>query len=247
MPTKVIIPNLQDYLRRYQSGESENALAKEIGVNRSTFRKRLLDAGIAPRNQSQSETLKWAKMSRTKRANQVRAAHAAARGRNVSFDELCQRAKSREGNLNYNVSADEIALGDWLKSNGVDDVVHNAAVGPYNCDIRTGSIIVEVWGGNWHPKPIDIERTKYILDSGYHVLIIDTQKRFPLDCSIIGEDIITCRYIFGLDPAGTREYWMIRGDGELIFARYNSDDISMIPPFTSSRNTANGQYMRVPR
>ena len=50
MTRKILIPNLEHFLERYVKGESENSLSKEIGVNRTTFRKRLLEAGINLRN-----------------------------------------------------------------------------------------------------------------------------------------------------------------------------------------------------
>lgn len=238
MPKKIAIPNLDDLLRRYQSGVSENQLAKEAGVNRWTFRRRLHEAGITPRSQSEAETIKWERMTARQRNQQVKAAHAAARGRKVSFAELCKRAKTREGNIKYNVSSNEITLGKWMRELGLD-VIHNLAIGPYNCDIGTGSIVVEVWGGNWHQKPIDIKRTKYILDRGYSVLIVDIdERRYPLTRSVT-EYIIALRYESSSNPAIKRQYWMIRGNGKLIFKRFNSDDITFIMPACASNNITN--------
>lgn len=244
MSAKIIISNLDDFLDRYISGESENILAKEAGVCRSTFRYRLLENGINPRGRSEAESIKWSRMSTDQRIKQVAAAHNAARGREVPFKELCLRAKMREGNMAYNVSKSEIKLGCWLKEIGVN-VIHNFAVGPYNCDIGTGTIIVEVWGGNWHPKPIDIERTKYILDAGYSVLIVDIDKRrFPISQAIT-EYAIALDKLARANPTTNRQYWMVRGDGELIFKRFNSDNISLKPPFTAGRNSL-GQYVHIP-
>lgn len=244
MTRKIIISNLDNLLDRYIAGESENSLAKEAGVCRSTFRSRLLENGINPRGQSEAESVKWERMSAEQRKQQVAAAHEAARGREVPFEELCLRAKMREGNMAYNVSKSEVKLGRWLKELGIN-VIHNFAVGPYNCDIGTGAIIVEVWGGNWHPKPIDVKRTKYILDAGFSVLIIDIDKhRFPISY-IVTEYVVTLDKLARSNPAGRRQYWMIRGNGELIFKRFNGDNISLKPPFTSGRN-ALGQYVRIP-
>lgn len=244
MTKKLFIPDLDNFLNRYIAGESENKLAHEIGIARGAFRLRLLRAGITPRNQSESETLKWNQMPIDQRTRQVKAAHDAARGREVTFSELCLRAKMREGNLHYNVSPNEIILGNWLSESGIN-IIHNLAVGPYNCDLGTGSITVEVWGGGWHPKPIEVKRTKYILDSGYAVLLIDLNG-FPITRAV-------SQYVSALleetssNPTAIRQYWMVRGDGELIFKRFNDDNISLIPPFTSGRNPANGQYQRIPR
>lgn len=247
MPRKIVIPNLDDFLRRYTAGESENKLAKEIGISRPTFRKRLIDAGITPRTQSESERIKWQNMTTGQRERQVMAAHKASKGRMVPFSELCLRARMREGNIHYNVSPDEIILADWLSDIGINTIC-NYAVGPYNCDLGTFPIIVEIWGGNWHPKPIDIKRTKYILDAGYWLLYIDVDERrgYPLMRNVT-EYIVTLLETSRRYPTMTRQYWMIRGNGELIFKRFNGDDISLIPPFTAGRDPSNGQYKRISR
>lgn len=246
MSRKIFIPNLDDFLKRYISGESENKLAKEIGITRGVFRSRLLKSGITPRNQSQSETCKWKHLTIEQRASQVSAAHDSTRGRKVTFEELCLRARMREGCLGYNVSSSEIILANWLKELGID-VIHNLAVGPYNCDLGTGSITVEVWGGGWHPKPIEIKRTKYILDSGYAVLIVNLDnRRFPITRAVSQYVIALLQETSG-DPTGRRQYWMVRGDGELIFKRFNGDNVSLIPPFTAGRDPANGKYHRISR
>ena len=246
MTNKIFLSNLDDLLRRYLAGESENQLSKEAGINRDTFRRRLIQAGIIPRNQSQSETIKWKNMTAEERLRQVKAAHNAARGRNISFDELCRKASSKEGSLTYHVSTEEKMLAGWLNELGIV-VIHNLAVGPYNCDLGAGPIAVEVWGGNWHPKITEVKRTKYILDSGYSLLIIDTDKhRFPLTRAVT-QYVIALLQEASSDPTGRRQYWMVQGDGELIFKRFNDDNISLEPPFTCGRDPANGQYKRIPR
>lgn len=247
MPSKITIPNLDNLLERYIAGESENQISKDAGINRWTFRQRLIKAGIVPRNQSQSEASKWSRMDRGQRIHQVNAAHKASIGRKVSFDELCLRAKSREGKIYpRTTSQEELIVGQWLTDAGLN-IIHNFAVGPYSCDLGASSITVEIWGGGWHAKTIDVKRTKYILDSGYSTLIINIdRKRFPLSRAVT-QYVISLLQETSSDPTGRRQYWMIRGDGELIFKRFNSDNISLIPPFTSGRNSTNGQYQRTPR
>ena len=246
MARKISIPNLDDLLRRYISGDSELQLSQGAGINRWTFRQRLLEAGITPRTQSEAEIIKWNRMTAEQRTCQVKAAHNAVRSRKVSFKELCLRAKTREGNLQYNVSPNEIVLGQWLNKSGFD-IIHNLAIGPYNCDIGIGAVTVEVWGGDWHPKLIEIKRTKYILDCGYSILIVNlNQGRFPLSPAVTNY-VITLIQETSSNPTGGRQYWMVRGDGELIFKRFNDDNISLIPPFTSARDLTNGKYKRVPR
>lgn len=246
MTRKISIPNLDHFLKRYIEGESENSLSKEIGVSRTTFRRRLLENGIEPRGQSAAEKAKWDRMTASERKAQVTAAHNAVRGRKIGFDELCRRAQSHEGSLTYNVSDDEILFGEWLRDYGFD-ITHNLAVGPYNCDIGSGPVTVEIWGGGWHPKDGEVERTKYILDAGYSMLIIDLdQRRFPLTEACLPY-FVSLYNVASRDPSPISKYWMIRGDGEIVFRRTNSDNITLEKPFTSGRNPTNGRYKRVPR
>ncbi len=53
-PPKVLIPN--DYIKRYQNGESSRKLAKELGISIDTFRKRV---GVKLRNRSEAAILVW--------------------------------------------------------------------------------------------------------------------------------------------------------------------------------------------
>ena len=119
MVRKITIPNLDNLLSRYTAGESENTLADEAGVNRWTFRQRILKAGITPRSQSEAEKAKWARMTTDQRASQVKDAHSACRGRYISPEELAVRAKGREGSLVYSVAPEEIILGNWMKQAGI--------------------------------------------------------------------------------------------------------------------------------
>jgi len=245
MSRKICLPDPNNLAFRYTSGESENSLAKSLNVDRQVIRRHLLESGITPRNQSQAEAVKWRRMTIEQRRRQYAAAHAMARGREISHAERCRRAKARENSLTYNVSPAEIELSHWLTDMDIP-VTHNLAIGTYSCDLGIASIAVEIWGGNWHPKAAETERTKYILDSGYSILIIRVDRRTPLTRAVC-QHVITLLELACANPAAPRQYWMIRGNGELIFKRFNDDNISLIPPFTSGRNPANGQYRRIPR
>jgi very-short-patch-repair endonuclease len=212
------IPNLSNLLDRYVAGESENKLAGEAGVNRWTFRRRLIEAGIRPRNQSAAETLKWAGMSIEQRASQGAAAHAATRGREVSFSELCEHAAGRELHQSGIVPV-ETELAAQLRKAGLD-VVQQKAVGPYNLDVAidTPPVAVEIFGGGWHStgrhKSRFHKRIEYILDEGWAVVIVWLDARhYPLGVGCT-EYIIALAEELRCNPTARREYRVILGNGD---------------------------------
>lgn len=239
----------QDVISAYLSGDSENILAIRYGVSRRAVARVLELGGVTRRNQSQSETIKWSRMGTDRRREQTAAAREACRGREASFDELCARAKSREGNIAL-ASAKEVELADMLHSRGLD-ISTQLAVGPYNCDLATHPVVVEVWGGHWHFTGRHAARTPerfhYLMNTGWNILVVVITERFPLTPTVA--DYVTA-YIEELrrNPPAVCEYWVIWGAGEFSTGGCADDDeITFVPPFTSRRNPTTGQYETIPR
>src|SRR5262245_23355941 len=70
-----------DLTARYLAGESEKQLADAAGTSRAVIRRRLKDAGVVLRSQSEAESLKWRqRIDPAARLRQVEAAQAARRG-----------------------------------------------------------------------------------------------------------------------------------------------------------------------
>lgn len=221
---------------RYESGESENAIAKSLNVNRWAIRRRLLEAGVAVRGQSAAELVKWSHMSSDARSHQVAAAHIAATGRVPTGNERAASALAHEHSMSY-ANADERKLADFLRRANVT-VVPQKACGPYNIDIAVeNTVAVEVFGGGWHAERYRIERfiqrAKYLFDQGWHLYVIwIDQRRYPL--GDLADDIIA----FGQQASGTPaphcQYRVVRGNGEFIASGRSDDDrLTFIP--TSSR------------
>lgn len=219
MPTKLKVANLDNFLKRYIVGESEKKLACEAGINRWTFRQRLLDAGIRPRNQSEAEKLKWAGMTPAQRAHQVDGAHAASRGRILSFREKHAQALGKEKRLCH-VAPIETELATTLRAYGLC-ITQQKAIGTYNVDvaIHVPPIAVEIFGGSWHCYGRHLarfhKRIKYILDQGWHVVIIWLDaRRYPLRKGAIEYLVVLQQELSG-NPVSQRQYRVILGDGQL--------------------------------
>jgi very-short-patch-repair endonuclease len=216
--TRIIkIPNLDNLIKRYVAGESENKIAGAAGVNRWTMRKRLVAAGVHIRSQSEAETLKWSRMSTRKRSAQVKAAHAAAKDRVVSDAEKIRRSISHEHTLDHATPV-ELEFAGRLRKRELD-VTPQRAVHFYNLDVavNTPTIAVEIFGGGFHAYgehlATHFRRTKHLLDLGWSVLIIWIDaKRYPL--SVACDDYVV-KFVeeLSLNPSKRGEYRVIRGDG----------------------------------
>lgn len=217
--TRIIeIPNLDNLIKRYIAGESENKLSSEAGINRTTFRRNLLVAGVTPRNQSQSEALKWASMTAEQRKRQVSAAHAAAKGRKCTVAERIARSKTVELRQ-LHISPVEIELAKRLRDTGLD-ISTQKSVYMYNVDIaiNTPPIAVEIYGGGFHASGNHAarhhKRTKKLLDLGWSVLIVWIDaRRYPLS---VGCDNYIISFIDELrrNPSPRGQYRVILGNGQ---------------------------------
>lgn len=220
MPNIIKIPNLDNIVRRYQIGESELKLARECGVSRNVIRRRLIEAGVTPRNSSQANTASMGLMTFEQRCARTATSHVAAKGRRQPARERIQRAKIRQVKR-LGISPVEDILAAMLTDKGFT-VTQQKAIGTYNVDIAIESprIAVEIFGGHWHTSPhhanLMRKRLPYILNHGWHLLIIWVHaKRHPL--TIDATNYIT-RFAqeLSLDKTTRSHYRMIWGDGDSV-------------------------------
>lgn len=207
-----------DIARRYLAGESEKAIADSLGVARGPIRRRLLASGIQPRGRSEAELLKWSQMSSDARAAQVSAAHQASRGRTISYVEKLRQAEGKERTKSQVVAAERV-LADLLAERGIPSTLQRA-VDIYNVDVAidTPPIAVEIYGGMWHNsghhKRRFFERTKYLLDSGWSVVIIWVDgRRYPLGVGS-ADYVIALAQELGRNVSVGSQYRVILGDGQ---------------------------------
>ncbi len=213
------IPNLDDLLRRYQAGESEKKLAAEAGINRWGFRDRLIKAGIAPRGRSAGMKARWSNATEVERNAMLVPAHAAVRGTTISDDIKARQAAGKQRALSH-VSPLDIMLLNDLKSAGLT-VTPQKAIHIYNIDMAVESppVAVELFGGGWHTSGghglTFHKRTKYLLDSGWNVVIVWIDKRrYPLGVGCV-EYIVALAKSLCLNPPDRSQYRVILGDGNL--------------------------------
>lgn len=239
------ISNIDTYIARYVAGESEKSLSAEMGISRPAFRRRLHESGVHIRDRSEGMSARWAITDDAGRAAMLTHAHAVTKGRKMTIDERSRNARSKE------IAMSGIVLGESLLAQHIESlgytVSHQKAIGIYNIDIALNEfpLAVEVFGGGWHAYGRHLarfhERVKYLLDSGWHVLIVWVDgRRYPIT--------INCaKYIHALvqelriNPTDGCQYRVILGNGETAPVRKSYlNTPTDIERFSHSINAAGG-------
>lgn len=238
--------DIQKLIRLYNSGMSINQLARRFHTTRRTIDKRLKDNGIVTRTPSEAMYVRMRQTTAEERARMVKAAHAAARGRRQSFEELCRHSAGREAVAKSGSRIEEICRNE-LELRGFGTVPQKA-IGPYNIDIALTEypIAVEIFGGNWHASGDHAvrfkERVKYILDSGWHIVIIWVIRDYPLEVGAI-DYIVSLAELISSGEAERCQEHMIRGDGQFhAIGYYKLHDIP-VKPGPQPRDNSTGRFI----
>lgn len=236
-------------IRCYLDGESINALSKTFNVSRNVIDKRLKMSGIILRTQSEAESVKWANMTTSQRLNQVRSAHDATRGKPIPIEAIIKRAKTLEINP-INVSIKEIRFRQMLYERGIHTVAQKA-VGPYNIDLATHNIAIEIYGGNWHWYGRHLarieKRFRYILNAGWFIYVLPINRDFPLTEAVADHCVTFINRIRRNKPS-ICQYFVVWGAGKYsVSGSLNDNKISIKRPFRSVRDSSTGRYKSIPR
>lgn len=221
-----------DLIRRYKAGSGEPQLARELGVSRGVITRRLNEAGVVRRSHSAAAVLRYQTMPLEERRKIVRAANEASRGRRHTFEERCLMARTHEARQT-GISERERVLQRLLAACGVEARLQTA-IGPYNADLTTGAVAVEVFGGHWHGSGRHAQRarkrTRYILDQGWVLVVVWDTKRHPLGVRA-AQNIVALAKAASLDETLRRQHWVIWGCGEPPpGGGRDMDDIAGVPP-----------------
>lgn len=219
-------------VERYAAGESVNALAASLGVTRAYVGRVLDDAGVERRGSAGANRLMMQTRTPEENRRNAAAAHQAVRGRKRSIAERSKGAQTRE-RLQTHVSDHERWLAEQLRQRGLD-VVPQKAVGPYNVDVATGTVAVEVFGGGWHAygmhRARGPERLRYILDQGWNLVIVWTSASRWAFTDAATDYIVAFAEEASRNPSMRGEYRVIWGDGKPAPAdSLDVDDLTLKP------------------
>lgn len=234
-PTRIPMPD--DFLPRYEAGESLLALAKSYGISRTALFRWLEEAGVERRSYSDAQRIRVSKMTSAERSAQAKAAHDAVRGRTVPFMEKAKNAYIRELNAFHGhakFSVYEALMDGWLTDRGIVHVFQKS-VGPYNVDFYIiGGVAVEVLGGSWHAvksrRIKESKRAKYILDLGLNMVFVWSTTNTPM-VEACADEIVSIVDFSRSNPTVRGKYWVIRGDGKVVAAcRDDMDERALVVP-----------------
>jgi very-short-patch-repair endonuclease len=220
----------EEIVAAYLAGASEYALSQQYGVSRGVITNRLKAAGIERRTMSEAGTVRNAQMSAAERKQQTAAANRGARMRRVPEIDKLRRAISIEAQGNHQSSGEQY-LAEQLKSRGLTPTPQRA-IGIHNVDLAVLPVAVEVLGGGWHSsKSTHAERTPYILDEGWHLIMVwDYEGRSALGPGA-AEYIVAFLDEIRRNPPATCQYRVITGQGELLAASgRESNHFPLVPP-----------------
>ena len=225
----------------YDGGKSILAISEQFGVSRRVVDRWLKNEGIQARTSGEAEALKWSRMGEQERAHQVKAAHDAVRGVKRSFDELCLRAQYKANNIKPTYY--ERLMGNLISERIAIDPIFQAAIGPYNCDIAFGSVAVEIFGGYWHWYGKHFagsgERLRYLLDRGWHVIMIRVLKGHDEITSRTADHTVSLMKMMDADKSSVRQYRVISCRCEtLASGSSNDDEVSIVPTARRGTKTA---------
>jgi very-short-patch-repair endonuclease len=227
---KVLDLPAQAIVSAYLSGASEFGLAQQYGVSRGPITRILTEAGVERRGMSEAGLVRTAQQTPEQRRAQVVDANRAARMRRIGEIEKYRRALTveREGRPG---SAGEVRLRRMLRERGEDPTVERA-VGPYNVDLAVLPVAMEVLGGGFHGvKERHAERTPYILDAGWHLVMVwNYEGRSSLGPGA-ADYLVAFLEETRRNPPATCQYRVITGQGELLAAcGRESDEFPLVPP-----------------
>lgn len=220
---------VEDFL----SGTSVKALAGKHGINRKAVYRMLSEAGVDGRDRSSAMLVRWQRASASQRAAMVAAAHEASRGKPQDHTTRVQIASTKAGRP---FSEQETALCAMLAQLGYPSEL-GVPLDKYNLDIVVaGTVAVEIFGGGWHAhgrhRARFDERARHILDAGYSLAIVWTDKvKYPLGVTC-AQHLATLVEITRGHPSIGRQHWVIRGDGQFLAAR--EDDGEQVPFVSAS-------------
>jgi very-short-patch-repair endonuclease len=202
----------------YLAGKSIRQLARERKCDRTVFEDGFERLGLPMRSMTEAIRLQRQQLTPAQR-KVLRAMNAKTRGRPQSYKHRCNRALAREA-LARCRSRFEVAIAEALAQVGLE-FVREKAIGPYNVDFAlAGNVAVEVFGGRWHNVRVKTgdhaKRLKYILDQGWHMVILWAGPPSPGEPQWARsmENIIAFAKHARRNPAGRREYRVLGCDGE---------------------------------
>lgn len=230
-------PNLDidDLVKRYLAGESEQALSLSVGMSRPAIRRRLIAAGVERRGISEANGIRMKRITPSQRQALTAAANTARRTR-TDFDcakseWAIQRGPAMSASRSRKIGKGETELLDLLVRSGVQPIPQLPVAG-YNIDIAVAPVAVEVWWGKAYPfrVPHFHRRTVDLADSGWSTLWVWLGHEMP-DALTADAVVSWLEEVRRYPPTIRAKYRVIRRNGDVVATgEAQFDQIAAVPP-----------------
>ena len=198
-------------IKEYFAGKSVKQLASDIGHSRQVIYRVLRNAGITPRNRSESMYVRMSQTSEEERQRLSAAAHEAKRGYINSPETRHKMALAK----NKRSGIFEAEFISRLTAAGVP-VYPQEPLLAYNLDIGCGPVAVEIHTQTGSPLTgKHLVKLMNCLDAGKNMIYVWIDPRRIKFSDSCYEKVIALVQSIRSNPPGRCKYWVIRGTGEL--------------------------------
>lgn len=203
--------DIDDLIRKYNSGRSVKSLAEEFGVSRSVIVHRLHSVGVTQRNRSESMFLRMSQTPQEERKRLAKAAQDARRGNHNSPEMLHKLALAKK----RFVGVFEAEFINAITSAGID-VIPQEPFLSYNLDISCGDIAVEIHTQIASPLSSRyIQRLMQCVKAGKNMIYVWIPPRHLVVSDMCYKNVVSLIQSIRMNPPARSKYWVIRSTGEL--------------------------------
>lgn len=203
--------DINNLINAYNAGKSVKALAQDLNVSRTVVINRLKNAGITPRNRSDSMFLRMSQTSPEERKRLVLAANTAKRGKPNTAEMLHKRALAGK----RHIGRFEQEFIDALTDAGVP-VIPQEPFLSYNLDIGCGDVAVEIHIQVCSPlSNAFITKLMKCVKAGKNMIYVWIKSKNPTVTSECYKNVIALVQSVRSNPPSQSKYWVIRSTGEL--------------------------------
>ena len=210
MPPRLSV-DCDNIIREYLAGKSVKQLASDIGHSRQVIYRVLRNAGITPRNRSESMYTRMAQTSPEERQRLASNAYEAKRGYINSPETRHKMALAK----NKRTGIFEAEFISRLRDAGID-VVPQEPFLAYNLDIGCGPVAVEIHTQTGSPLTgKHIHKLMDCLHAGKNMVYVWIEPRRIKFSDSCYENVVSLVKRIRSNPPARCQYWVIRGTGEL--------------------------------
>ena len=207
--------DLQYLIKLYEGGMPFEQVARSHYIGETTLRPKFIEAGVKFRSKTENLRFRLAKLGAQGRKALTQNANNALRGTKIPEERVARGARSRALRQDKRRNPFEGKLQAMLEAKGLSPIPQQP-IENYNLDLGLAPIAVEVHVSANNPLTDRRlrKRIKKLLELGWPVVYVwITRARLR---QVSTDKIIALFNFYCSQPSPPREYWVIRGTGEMV-------------------------------